>query len=86
MSNFGHSFCEHGILPRYFNSGWLCPICKHIQNKSAVALARNFSLEQIVVSFRSQQDSSPTGDFGRCKQESHQQDITLCEFTSKLLK
>ena len=86
MTNCGHSFCEHCILPRHFNIGWLCPICKHMQNKSAVALARNFSLEQIVVSFRSQQGSSQIGEFGRCKQESHQQDITLCESTSKLLK
>ena len=82
VTNCGHSFCERCIVPRYTEPGWLCPICKHLQNNSAGALARNFSLEPIAASFRSQPPPKPIGEFGRCNQQSHQQDITLCKHTS----
>ena len=88
VTNCGHSFCERCIVPRYTEPGWLCPLCKHLQINSAAALVRNFSLEPIAVSFQRQppRRRKPIGEFGRCKQQSHQQDITLCKHTSNHTK
>ena len=86
VTNCGHSFCERCIVPRYTEPGWLCPLCKHMQNNAAEGLARNFSLEPIAASFRAQPPPKPVGEFGRCNQQLHQQDITLCKHTSNRKK
>ena len=81
MTACGHSFCEPCIsTARPEPSGWLCPVCNHVHNHPATALARNFFAEQIVESFRAQPKPAPTGpraEFGVCNQ--HQQEITLRE-------
>ena len=80
MTGCGHSFCEQFILAACPEpSGWLCPVCNHVHDHPATALARNFFAQQIVESFQAQPSPAatrPICEFGICTL--HKQEITLC--------